>query len=145
MGKLNDVAKQLAEIIRTAREQNPKVRAEDIGKIFLQSTERDFSVYPSEIPRDCKETMAVISIEYGGGPYISGGIHLDFDDALETIVQHAQGRCSSKTSSIIFLTEEWTPCHYQPWRDNFLRIAEAGIHLEIYLLDGGGNPVQLGL
>ena len=90
-----------------------------------------YNLYPSTHGGRCCNLAVFISLT--SPAYTKGKGHLNFRQAIETIIQHCQGYCPKETKDAVFVTDSWDPSIVHQWRGNLERI-QSRLHLEIYFI-----------
>lgn len=100
----------------------------------------NINFYPGIPSHQCCDLALFISLR--SRTYARGG-HLGCADAMSRLVQHMQGACSGKTTTAVFVTDNWDSAAFDAWSGNLARINESS-RLEIYLLCGRAvSPVMI--
>jgi hypothetical protein len=109
----------------------------DIVDIVTDEIGGAFNCYPGHPCYDCHELAVFVSLTLPEHKGKHRG-HLSCRKVLETLVQHTQGTCADgKTLEAVLVVDSWDSSAVSDWGSN-LRKIRSEIHLEVYLISGGG-------
>lgn len=142
MSIFREIARRLAQDERVLEDRRRDGRMEpggisptDIPEIVDSSNGCGINCYPGCPKSPCYEKAVFISLSGGLKGRWRG--HLSFDDALEKIVKHCGGRCSTITKQIGLITDTWDAKSFDSWRQNLINFKRSGIMIEVYLIAPG--------
>lgn|GEM_PF-1192737 len=98
------------------------------------------NLLPSDDGAFCCSALIVVSLS---GRNASGGGHLKFGDALESIVRHAQGVCEKQTLYVVLFTDCWVAKDHQKWWGNLENIKSKVSLFETYLIGEARKITQI--
>jgi len=96
-----------------------------------------FNCYPGLPGAGCHKTSFFIALQ--SNSYVKGRSHghIDFNMAMEKMVQHMQGYCHGSTKCAVLMTDSWNVASFEKWHSNIKTMQKEGNLIECYLFSGG--------
>ena len=143
MGDLRRIAERITELLEDMKIDG-EVLPTNIGRNIPDAISSDvhgantINLYPyGKHNVGCCDFALFLSLQTSA--YIKKGRrgHLNFENAIQKIVQHMQGSCVHNTRTALLITDNYDGDAFQAWRANLEQIRKHA-QLELYLIDGKG-------
>ena len=141
---------KIAEIVLNTIEGNYRESKDKNGEIIRKgimideirdrvssSIGTDINFYPGIPGSPCHDLAVFVSL---ASPLtfhhnVRGRKDLNYEEAIEKIVQHVQGSCVGQTKKAVFVTDFWDNNAFSKWKANLVQISKTS-YFEIYLIAG---------
>jgi hypothetical protein len=95
----------------------------------------EFNFYPSDIKGNCCEVAFFASL-LGERWRLRKNQKIPFDQMFKNLINHCQGKCSTKTKYAIIIADNWDDDIANFWQPNIEVLKSIGVSVQVFMMIG---------